>query len=117
MGKLGLWESITMNAIFGGILRGEECVDANEKAIWLHEVVSDQKLSFRRNEVLREIPETRADVVLKALADLVSGGLLIQSGKDTYRVSAAGAAVLAAEMKCAAEYEAELEEIGLPLAA
>ncbi|MHA6643764.1 hypothetical protein [Mesorhizobium sp. A623] len=117
MGKLEVWESITMNAIFGGILRGEECEDATEKAAWLQEVATDQKLTFRRDEVIREVPETRAEVVLRALSDLVDSGLLLQPGRDTYRVSASGAEALAAEEGCAAEYMAALEFTRLPLAA
>lgn len=117
MGKLGIWESITMNAIFGGILRGEECEGAIEKAAWLQEVVTDQKLTFRRDEVIREVPETRAEVVLRALSDLVDSGLLMQLGKDTYRVSASGAQALAAEEGCADEYMAALDLTRLPMAA
>jgi hypothetical protein len=117
MGKLGLWERITLNAVFGGILVGEECQTAGEKAIWLHDIVADPKLSFRRDEVVREIQETRAEDVYQALGSLVDKGLVLQVSKNTYRVSAAGAAAIAAEENCVAEFEAMGTEIGLPLAA
>jgi hypothetical protein len=74
-------------------------------------------LTFRRDEIVREIQETRAEDVYQALGDLIDRGLIIQVSKNTFRVSAAGAAAIAAEENCVAEFEAMDTEIGLPLAA
>ena len=124
MGKLGLWERATLNAAFMGTLRGEECVSKTETAVWLIEVMDDPKLTFRRDEIIREMQRPQGDV-LGYLATLVDHGLLKQIGKAAYRITLAGATALANEAGCIPEFadalsqsaDEEYHEIGLPLAA